>query len=86
MDLKSQHWVEREPKICQCWGLLGRGDHGQNHGPSTRILGPISDMVFRDEGDFRRHGGDENPIETRCKTCVTEAVSTEPTIQGPCEC
>ena len=42
-------------------------------------------MVFRNEGDIRRPGGDENPVETRSKTCVTEAVSIEPMLQGPCE-
>ena len=42
-------------------------------------------MVFRDEVDFKRLGGNENPVETRCQTCATEAVLTAPTIKGPCE-
>ena len=45
----------------------------------------FSNTVLRNEGDFRRLGGDENHVETKCQTDAIEAVSTESTIQGPCE-
>ena len=45
----------------------------------------FSTIFFRDEGDTRIFGRDENPFEYRCEAIVTTSISYESMIEGKSE-
>ena len=51
----------------------------------TNLLHEFQDLFLKWFSKMKGLRGDENHVETKCQTGVTEAISTESTIQGPCE-